>query len=135
MNTIKELHDSFQDTKVLYVEDENELREETLLFLKRIFQNIDSAKDGQEGLELFNQHNYDFVISDLKMPKMDGREMLNKIHELNKETVLMVMTASDSNIDATQTTCDAYMHKPVSFVDFFQELEVLKNKILSKKST
>ena len=68
MKTIQTLHNSFLNIKVLYVEDENELREETLLFLQRIFTNVDSASNGQEGLELFKKHKYDFVISDLKMP-------------------------------------------------------------------
>ena len=64
------------------------------------------------------------------MPRMDGREMLKQIHELNKDTVLIVTTATDSDIDATLTVCDAYMNKPIQFMEFIEILETLKNKIL-----
>lgn len=130
MNKLQQLHQDFNLVNVLYVEDEEGVREETLLFLKRIFANIDSAVNGEEGLELFKEGNYDLVITDLKMPKMNGRDMLDAMHELNKDVAVIVMTASDSNMDASQTKCDVYLFKPVMFMDFIQKLETLKSKLL-----
>ena len=63
------------------------------------------------------------------MPKMNGREMLKQIHELNKETVLIVVTASDSNIDVSETVCDFYLNKPVMFMEFVEALESLEDKL------
>ncbi len=129
MNKLQQLRQDFNSVNVLYVEDEDGVREETLLFLNRIFENIDSAINGQEGLELFKKGNYHLVITDLKMPKMNGRDMLDAMHNLNKDIVAVVMTASDSNIDASQTQCDVYLHKPVMFMDFVEKLESLKSKL------
>ncbi len=130
MNKLQQLSQDLHSVNVLYVEDEDGVREETLLFLNRIFKNIDSAINGKEGLELFKKGNYDLVITDLKMPKMNGRDMLDAIHKLDKDITAIVMTASDSNIDASQTKCDVYLFKPVMFTEFVQKLETLKSKLL-----
>jgi CheY-like chemotaxis protein len=130
MSEIKELRDSINSVKVLYAEDEDEVRTQTVVFLKKIFQNVDSAVNGLEALEMFKTNNYDLVITDLKMPKMNGRELLQKIHDIDKDVVLIVMTASDSNIDATTTACNAYLHKPVTLTDLLEALKPLKDKLL-----
>jgi len=130
MSKLQELQESFANVNVLFVEDEDELRKITFDFLKRIFTHVDTAENGEEGIALFKEKEYKLVISDLKMPRMDGREMLKQIHELNKDTVLIVTTATDSDIDATLTVCDAYMNKPIQFMEFIEILETLKNKIL-----
>ena len=132
MSELKEIRDNVKSIKVLYVEDEKEVREQTLSFFHKIFDNIDTAVNGLEGVELFEKNSYDLVITDLKMPKMDGREMLAKIHEINKDIIAIVMTASDSNMDATQTQCNAYLYKPVSFVDLLEALRPLQSKLLKQ---
>jgi YesN/AraC family two-component response regulator len=130
MNKLQQLYEDLATVNVLYVEDEEEVRIMTLDFFKNIFANIDTASNGEEGLKLFKEKSYSLVISDLKMPKMNGREMLGKIREVDKDTVLIIMTASDSDQDATEIVCDAYMYKPVKFLEFIASLEPLKNKIL-----
>lgn len=132
MSDLKQIRENMKSIKVLYAEDEIEVQKQTLQFFQKIFQNVDTASNGMEGLELFEKNGYDLVITDLKMPKMDGREMLAKIHEINKDTVLMVMTASDSNIDASKTVCDAYLYKPISFVEFVEAFEPLQDRLLKK---
>ncbi len=132
MNRLQQLRENFSNIDLLYVEDEHDVREETLIFLRKIFTNITSAVDGEDGLKCFTNNSYDLVISDLKMPKMNGRDMLDKIHKLNKETVLIVMTASDSNIDVSQTVCDAYMNKPVMFMDFIKIIESLQDRLIQE---
>ena len=132
MNRLQQLRDDIGNINVLYAEDEDGVREETLLFLKRIFSNISPAVNGEEGLNLFKNGSYDLVITDLKMPKMNGRDMLDEIHALNKDTVLIVMTASDSNMDVTQTVCDSYLNKPVMFMEFIEVLESLKDKLIKR---
>jgi len=130
MGELKEIRDNIKSIHVLYVEDEKEVREQTLEFFRKIFENIDVAKNGLEGVELFQKNSYDLVITDLKMPKMDGRKMLEEIHKIDKDVTSIVMTASDSNMDATQTQCDAYLYKPVSFLDLLEALKPLQSKLL-----
>ncbi len=130
MNKLQQLCEDLISINVLYVEDEEGVREETLIFLKRIFKNITSAVNGQEGLDFFQKDSYQLVITDLKMPKMNGRDMLDAIRKIDKDVVLMVMTASDSDVDITETTCDTYLNKPVMFMDFIKALESLKDKLV-----
>ena len=132
MSDLRQIRENMKSVKVLYAEDEPEVQEQTLQFLKKVFKDVDSASNGLEGLELFEKNGYDLVITDLKMPKMNGRDMLSKIHEIDKDAVLVVMTASDSNIDATQTVCDAYLYKPISFTEFVEVLEPLQERLLKK---
>ena len=131
MTDIEQLRKNLEGIHVLYVEDEDYVREVTLDFLEEIFSHVDSACNGQEGLELFKKGAYQLVISDLKMPKMGGREMLEKIRAINDRTALMAMTASDSDEDASQTVSDAFMRKPVELVEFLETLESIQEKILT----
>jgi DNA-binding response OmpR family regulator len=134
MNKLQQLQNDLATANVLYVEDEEEVRVMTLAFFNNIFTNIDSAANGEEGLELFKKKPYALVITDLNMPKIDGRDMLKQIRELDKDTVLIIMTASDSDTDASEIVCDAYMNKPVKFLEFIEKLEPLKEKILHKSA-
>ena len=133
MTSLKQIRESIAHVKVLYVEDEDEVRSMTMQFLKKIFTHVDSAVDGQEGLDLFKENDYDMVITDLKMPRMNGRVMLSEIKELDKDVVLLVMTASDSRMDVTETVCDGYLNKPVLISEFIEIIEPLKDR-LQKKS-
>jgi CheY-like chemotaxis protein len=132
MNKLQQLQNDLAAANVLYVEDEDEVRVMTLSFFNNIFKNIDSAVNGEEGLELFKKKPYSLVITDLNMPKIDGRDMLKQIRALDKDTVFIIMTASDSDVDASEIICDAYMNKPVRFLEFIETLEPLKEKILRK---
>ncbi len=129
---LEKLRTNMKEVKVLYVEDEENVRAQTLIFLKKIFTNIESASDGEEGLSLFKKNRYSLIITDLKMPKMNGREMLEHIRILDQDTIFIVMTASDSNIDASETISDAYMHKPVMFMEFIEQLEGLRERLTKR---
>lgn len=131
MGNIQELREKLSSVNVLYVEDEKSVRDETLRFLQKIFSNVDSATNGEEGLALFEQNNYQLVISDLKMPKMNGRDMMKKIRETDKDVVLIVMSAADSKMDVTTSSCDEYVYKPVIFLDFLKTIESLSQRLVS----
>jgi YesN/AraC family two-component response regulator len=68
---------------VLLVDDEEEIREGMKTLLKKFFNNVDIAVNGQDGLSKYIKNNYDIVITDLTMPKMNGIELMNKIKNLN----------------------------------------------------
>ena len=68
-----------KNIKILYVEDEKEIRENTKRPLKYLCDELFTANDGKEGLELYKQHSPDIVVSDLKMPKMNGVDMCKAI--------------------------------------------------------
>ena len=67
------------DITILYVEDEDGIRESLSGFLNFMCDKLYIATDGQNGLELFQEHSADIVISDIKMPKMNGIDMAKAI--------------------------------------------------------
>lgn len=82
-----------RECNVLYVEDEIGIREEMRLFLEKFFSGVECASDGQEGLELYKSGGFDIVITDISMPRMDGIEMSRNIKEINRDQIIIVVTA------------------------------------------
>jgi len=130
-----------KDIKLLYVEDEDELREETLEILEYYFQDIVVAKDGEEGLELYKREFeskgcFDIVISDIEMPKMDGILMCKKIKEINKDQIVVLLSAYDTKEHlkgAINLGVDKFIVKPViDAYDFISSLVALSEKVLLK---
>ena len=64
-----------RELTLLYVEDEEEIREQLSRFLRRRVGTLYTAANGKEGLEMFRQHQPDLVITDIEMPIMNGLEM------------------------------------------------------------
>ena len=112
--------------KLLYVEDNDEVRESTVEILEYYFKDITVAYDGEEGLELYKKSClttnsvFDIVISDIKMPKINGVEMCKKIKELNKEQLLVMITAHDNQeylMEAINIGVDKFITKPITNAD------------------
>ena len=87
---------------VLYVEDDELIREQTKVFLKRFFPNIDVANDGAKGLELFKEKSYDLVITDINMPNMNGIEMIKSIRAIKPQQIVLVTSAYNDSEHLTQ---------------------------------
>lgn len=75
------------------MEDEKDIRDQLIEILSLDFENILVASNGQEGLDMFNQHQPDLIISDIQMPRMDGLSMCEKIRECNTDVKMILMTA------------------------------------------
>ena len=65
--------------KILVVDDEQSLREVLSIMLKRAGYAVTSATDGEEAIELLHREIFDLVITDLRMPKIDGMEVLKAV--------------------------------------------------------
>jgi len=90
---ISRLKELGSECSVLYAEDEVGIRNEMRIFLEKFFGVVDCASDGVEGLELYKKDAYDIVITDISMPHMDGIEMSKNIKELNRDQIIIVVTA------------------------------------------
>lgn len=100
---------------VLYVEDIDYSRESLAYYLQRRCKRIDIAPDGKKGLELFERNHYDVVLTDVRMPVMDGLEMLKLIKASKKDVPVIVITAlSDEETlqRAMEIGADGFITKP-----------------------
>ena len=125
MHTIKDLHKYSHNLNVLYVEDDNDLREETTTLLKMLFKSIDTAEDGEVGLDKYNHNDYDLIISDVNMPNMNGIEMCKKIKEVNPEQKISIVSAHDESailMDLIKAGADGFILKPMHMDDLIVAL-------------
>ncbi len=84
--------------KILIIDDEKSIRKTLREILEYEKYQVDEAADGSEGIEMVKKVNYDIILCDIKMPKMDGIEVLNKVMELSPDTS-MVMVSGHGNIE------------------------------------
>lgn len=85
---------------LLYVEDDEITRDYLALYLNRRFGKLYIAKDGREGLGLFIKHRPDIVLTDIRMPLMNGLEMAEEIRKVDRDVPIIVTTGSDNAEDA-----------------------------------
>jgi len=104
------------DITLLYVEDEAAAREEVSQFLTRRVRTLILASNGEEGLERFRAERPDLIVTDIRMPVMDGLQMARVVRQMNKGVPIIVTTAhSDTSymLEAIDIGIDQYVVKPV----------------------
>ena len=130
---LEDLVEFSRTARVLYVEDDLKLKEETIGVLGIFFDNIDTAADGVDGFEHFQNKKYDLLITGIDMPNMNGIDMIAKIREISKQvTILIISSDKEHFIDSIRLGIDGYILKPVEIKQFTSVLqktiEKLKNK-------
>ncbi len=121
---------------VLYVEDEPLTRAVFARILERKVSNLYQAENGEEGLELFKMHRPDIVISDVRMPVMDGIEMSRRIKTLESNSKIILTTAhSDASVllNSIDAGIDKYILKPVDVEILFSALESCAENIMLER--
>jgi YesN/AraC family two-component response regulator len=101
---------------VLLAEDDDTAREQISYFLNKTFREVFAARNGSEGLELFKQHRPDLVISDIRMPVLDGIQMIQEIRLLDKDAKIIMISAYNDSvflIKAIDIGIDGYVMKPI----------------------
>ena len=128
---MKELRALTQKLRVLYVEDEDKIRETTTEFLNHFFDKIVVVSDGQEGLESFEKEIFDLVITDLSMPKLSGEELIEKIKAHRPETIVIAMSGISGNEGKENIESDFFIVKPVRIENFVGILtEIIEQKVV-----
>ena len=128
--------DKLSKLRVLYVEDDDLIREELAETLEFDVKELITATNGEEGLEKFKKYNPDIVITDIKMPKMNGLDMSREIKKISPSTPIIVTTAfSDSSylIKAIEIGINRYVLKPVDLDKLYEALEDLATILLYEK--
>lgn len=106
--------------QILIVDDDDSSRESIILNLKRKEWHFLEASDGEEALRLVETEQPDLVVSDIRMPRMDGLEFLAKARELRHDLQVIMITAYDdmqTTIKAVQSGAYEYVRKPIDLND------------------
>lgn len=106
---------------VLYVEDEDLMRENMGMLLRRKVNSVDMAANGKEGLERFQAKRPDIVITDIEMPVMNGIEMITKIKEIDDSRPIIIITAFSDDMHRSELA-NARLIKPILKDDLFQTI-------------
>jgi two-component system, NtrC family, response regulator AtoC len=101
--------------QILVVDDEPNLRRVLSALLVRDDYDVATAEDGAQALEILNEHHIDMVITDLRMPKIDGMELLRRALAMDPELPVVIITAHgtvDNAVEALKTGAFDYITKP-----------------------
>ncbi|MDH4943596.1 response regulator [Sulfurimonas sp. C5] len=121
---------------VLYVEDDKYTREKTETFLKKFFNDIVVAQDGEDALEKYKSRDYDIIITDLFLPQIDGLELISFIKEKNNEQHVVVTSAyvdSEILMKLVNLNIDKFVEKPFKNKQFLFVLYRVSKSIYSFK--
>ena len=123
--------------KILIVDDELPQLELIGGFLKKQGFDVVEAEGGEKGLEKFRLESFDLVLTDQKMPKMSGVELLKSIRALNPEAAVIVMTAFGSietAVSAIKEGASDYLTKPLNLDELLHRIKAVKerNRLLTE---
>ncbi|QKJ23544.1 response regulator [Poseidonibacter lekithochrous] len=122
INELKELLPFCKLINVLFVEDNDIVREQTIKMLKKVFPNIDTANNGKEAIEIYesftlkNNSFYDIVISDLSMPILNGSDLCKMILEKNPSQSIIILSAhteSEEFLELEKLSIKGFVQKPI----------------------
>ncbi len=114
--------------RLLYAEDENSLRELTAQRLTEAGYSVDACADGLEALDYLAVTDYDAVILDILMPRLDGLSVLRQLRREGKSTPVLLLTAKGSvtdRVEGLDSGADDYLVKPFSFEELNARLRVM----------
>jgi PAS domain S-box-containing protein len=124
------------DLVMLYVEDDEQLQNTYTRFFKRRVSELHLANNGQVGLAKFKELKPDLVVSDLRMPVMDGIEMITNIREIDDEVTIIVTSAfNDSEYlsKAIELGVSRYLNKPFNREQITKVFQKAIDYVLLKK--
>jgi DNA-binding response OmpR family regulator len=131
-----------KELKILYVEDDIGIRESTTELFKQFFSHVDVAEDGQQGLSAYNSYYekektfYDFVITDINMPHMNGIEMIKEINKRNMKQTIIITSAHDDAtylIPLIELGVDSFILKPFKMESLLNVFFKNAQKVVDRK--
>ena len=123
---------------LLVVEDERRMLELLYRGLSEEGHSVSCAVDGNDGLQMVRNNNFDVVILDVMMPRMDGFELARLMRRENNVTPMLMLTAKDSVrdiVNGLDLGADDYMTKPFSFEELLLRLRAVCRAAVAPRTT
>lgn len=114
--------------KILLVEDEIDLNNIVTKYLKKNGYSVDSVFDGEEALDYLKYGEYDLVILDIMLPKINGFEVIKELRNKGNHTSVLMLTARDSADDKVKGLdlgADDYLVKPFDFNELLARMRAV----------
>ncbi len=120
----KEIKKYTQELSILFVEDHDELRIDTVEILKSFFNRVDSCVNGKEALHSYiefekeNKCHYDIVLTDIQMPVMNGIDLTKNIYDINPKQHIIVLSAYDDSsylLSLINLGIEQFIKKPIDY--------------------
>lgn len=114
--------------KVLVIEDEHRIAAYIKKGLELKAYAVDVAYDGEEGFDLASSEEYDVIVLDRMLPKMDGMEMCKQLREGKNHTPILMLTARtevEDRVEGLECGADDYLGKPFAFVELLARVKAL----------
>ena len=113
-------------SKILIIEDDKNIQRLLTLELRHKNYVVDSAYDGEQGIEMFSKNTYNLVLLDLMLPKKSGKEVCQELRKL-ADTPIIVITAKDSVLDKVELLdlgANDYICKPFAMEELLARIRV-----------
>ena len=127
------MHIVKKKARILVVDDDKQLADNLVEYLSKLGYPAAPAYGGREGLDKFEQGDFQLVITDLMMPEMDGMELLSAVRKMDKRTMVIMVTGYstiDSAVGAIKKGAYDYISKPFKM----EELEIIVKRALERNT-
>ena len=135
-----QLLEEFEKLRVLVVDDEEEIRDLIQEILRDLgIVRVHLAENGEMAWQRLSRSelDYDLVISDWLMPRMEGLELLQKMRQFGSETLFMMLTVKvtgEAVAAAVESGVTLYVAKPFTYGDFSKKVSALARQIVDSKA-
>ena len=118
--------------KILIIEDDHDLVDLLTIHITDIGYSLESAGDGENGLNKTRSGKYDLIILDLMLPKMDGIEVCKQIRAIDKSLPILMLTSKSEEIDkilGLELGADDYVTKPFSIRELMARIKTILRRV------
>ncbi len=124
--------------RVLVIEDEQKMADLIKRGLEEEGMEVETAYDGESGLEIAKSGNHDLIVLDLGLPGRDGLEISHELRESGLKTPILILTAQDSTemkVRGLDSGADDYLTKPFAFAEMLARIRALLRRTQSEDTT
>lgn len=128
----QEIFQKLKPLSILFIEDDEKIRDNVVVSLEMMFSSVYIAKDGFEAYNQYKNKNPDIILTDLAMEHYDGFSLIEKIREENLAIPIIILSAHSSKeflIKAANLQIDGYIIKPVSLEKLLDKFSIAIKKL------